>query len=88
MLSKIDNDPDWDILMSLFGFRCIRCNAPAVTIHEIEPKSHGRKNAMQFDNRVAICAECHEWCHRYNTKGNREFLKTIRREYIERHAPK
>ena len=80
------DDPDWEILMSLFDHTCLRCHSRAVTIHEIEPKSHGRERAMQFENRIAICASCHNLVHRYNTQETRENLHRLRKEYIDRHA--
>ena len=48
---------DDEELYELFHGRCIRCNARAVTIHEIEPRSHG-KEMMEKANRVPIYQSC------------------------------
>ena len=45
-----------------FGFRCLLCFKPAWTVHEIIPRSAGKK-ALEFDNRVVLCNDCHDKVH-------------------------
>ncbi len=41
---------------------CIKCLSPAVTLHEIDPKSLDREWAEHGpEDSVPICADCHEW---------------------------
>lgn len=40
---------------------CIRCQAPAVTLHEIIPKSLYPEWYTDVFNSVPICQKCHEW---------------------------
>ena len=40
---------------------CIRCYGPAVTLHEINPRSTERDWLNQPFNSVPICHDCHKW---------------------------
>lgn len=42
------------------GPPCILCYAPAVTLHEIKPRSRHRQWQDDPWNSVPICASCHE----------------------------
>ncbi len=51
----------------LFHSRCIgvdgACYQRAETIHEINPKSSGKRAAMHWKNRVTLCDHHHKDCH-------------------------
>jgi len=50
-------------ILQIFGGRCIRCGRKTIDVHEIVPKSHGRKY-LAAENRVPLCNECHMvWSH-------------------------
>lgn len=40
---------------------CIRCGAPAVCLHEIEPRSLHRWWFRDSFNSVPVCDDCHKW---------------------------
>jgi 5-methylcytosine-specific restriction endonuclease McrA len=63
----------------------VRCNARAVTIHEIIPRSHGN-GTMELDNRIPICATCHEWAHSVGTKTSIPVLLQYRIDVLERYG--
>jgi 5-methylcytosine-specific restriction endonuclease McrA len=75
------DDPDRSIIMERFRYRCLRCGRIAVTIHEIEPKSHGREKAMLIENRIPLCNDCHLWVHGHNTQEVRTMLRKLREDY-------
>jgi len=52
-----------DFIMRVFNHRCPQCLGKADTVHEIIPRSRG-KRAWEFSNRVAICHTCHTEFHR------------------------
>lgn len=54
-----------------FGYKCVHCQSKdAVTLHELVPKSL-TKDWRKIENRVPICAECHEWAHEFGTTYSR-----------------
>ena len=66
-----DDDPGYDAVMNLFRHKCVRCFAPAVTVHEIYPKGMSSdKAALDMDNRVCLCSLCHSWAHLMGTKNS------------------
>lgn len=71
------------LIMDLFRGRCV-CGRKAVTIHEIEPRSTG-KSAMRIDNRIPLCADCHNWVHRVGTKFSAEILHDVWELNVERY---
>ena len=77
-------DPDYDRIMEMFRHCCVHCPRAAVTVHEIIPRSSG-KIAMNIENRVAICAECHNWAHK-GTKISIPILQKEREEVLARYA--
>lgn len=68
--------PTWKII-EYFKGRCVICNASAVVVHEIEPRARGKKS-MRIENRVALCAECHEWAHQVGADRSRDTLNYAR----------
>lgn len=38
---------------------------PAVAVHEIEYRSRRPSDWWVFENRIPLCAECHQWAHDY-----------------------
>ena len=50
----------WDFWTFREGPVCIKCWGPAVTLHEIIPRSRYRKWEENVLNSVPVCAECHD----------------------------
>lgn len=50
-------------VMEIFNGRCPRCRRVAIEVHELEPRSRGRKS-MAMQNRVAVDRICHDEFHR------------------------
>ena len=65
-------------ILEQFGYKCIRCQREAVTLHEIIPKSR-TKNWGVPENRVPLCAECHNWAHKRGASNSAEELRELRR---------
>ena len=61
-----------------FSFKCLVCSKQAVVLHEIIPKSKAPKTWDRPENKVPLCANCHENIHRHGAMRYVEFLKTIR----------
>lgn len=60
----------------IYGFRCIRCGKPNVfTIHEIEPRSARPRDWLAGDNRVPLCAQCHEFAHVLGARNSADELR-------------
>ncbi len=53
---------------------CIRCEAPAVTLHEIIPRSLYPEWYTDVFNSVPICQKCHTWAH-LNGEASRAKLR-------------
>ena len=64
MKSKRNDDPNYAIVWTMYHGRCVLCGQPAVTIHEIKPRSHNILHWKDVDNRVTICNLCHEKVHK------------------------
>ena len=50
---------DW--IRTLYGNRCIRCQAETRTVHELEPRSQRPADWWEVSNMVTLCSNCHEW---------------------------
>lgn len=73
-------------LLEYFHHKCVRCSAPAVTIHEIIPRSMG-KVSQDRKNKVALCANCHFIVHEFGTGYYREELTRLREEFVNENYP-
>ena len=73
-------DEDWHVF-ELFNFKCIRCLQPAVTLHEISPKSLNL-NWNTPENKVPICAKCHSWAHERGTNYSADILIALRKKRL------
>ena len=67
-------------IFELFNYRCARCPAPAVTLHEIVPKSKRPKDWDDPLNRIPLCMFCHMWAHNRGTKFSAQILTVLRLE--------
>jgi len=72
-----------DLILWLFGERCVKCGRNSTTIHEIIPISHG-KSTLVIKNRVILCQACHEWAHAVGTKKSIPILEELRKKYLIR----
>ena len=79
-------DSNYDIVWDLFCGRCVKCGHKGVCIHEIIPKSQLGKLALEVDNRVVLCAECHFWAHDVGSKISIPILQDLRKGHIEKYA--
>ena len=69
-----NNDPVWEEVWDYYGGRCVLCKKPASHVHEIIPKSLN-KNWRAFENRVTLCAVCHNKVHEEGTQKWAEDLR-------------
>lgn len=58
----LTQDSDNQAIKNLYGNCCIHCGNPICTIHEIRPRSTGKKS-MRLSNRVPVCLELHDFIH-------------------------
>lgn len=61
-----------------FNYKCARSGHKAIVLHEIVPKSKRPKTWKNRDNRIPLCADCHEWAHSRGTKASRHELTELR----------
>lgn len=78
-------DEEWEIFEQ-FHFKCVRCSAPAVTLHEIHPRSKRPKDWMTPENRIPVCHKCHQTIHRYGTRIYAGILIVLRKERLKEYA--
>lgn len=79
----MSENPSSSDVIRYFKGKCVVCGHPAHATHEIEPRSRGN-NPMRFENRVALCIECHEFFHsRGITESAIQNLKFIRANRIQ-----
>lgn len=58
-----------DQIMADADNKCQVCRKnTAVTVHEIVPKSLRPRDWWVYENRIAVCNECHETIHREGTR--------------------
>lgn len=58
------SEEEWSIFR-LFNFMCGVCRiSPAVTLHEIHPKSKRPKTWKEPKNRIPVCSSCHDRIHK------------------------
>ena len=62
-------------IFALYNGRCILCRRKAVTLHEIIPKSKRPKTWNTPDNRVPVCAICHNRIH--HKVGAKHFVSIL-----------
>ena len=71
---------DHDLILKLFGYRCIVCGRPTKEVHEIIPISRGVKS-LAIKNRVPLCRKDHTWAHE-STNKSIPILQEKRRNHI------
>lgn len=71
-----------DEVIAFFKGRCVICLHPATVTHEIEPRARGKKS-MRFENRVALCNDCHDWAHLVGANKSRDTLIFARSNRIK-----
>ena len=69
--------PDREEILKIYKGRCVMCQRKADHVHEIIPRSQ-TKNWDTFENRVPLCASCHDDVHKTGTKRNESILNTYR----------
>lgn len=67
----------------LFNYRCAICYYPAVTIHEIVPRSRRPKDWWDIDNMISVCAKCHEKIHSHGATVSMVELAALRKERLK-----
>jgi 5-methylcytosine-specific restriction endonuclease McrA len=53
------SDSNYDLIWSMYGGICCLCLGKAASVHEILPRSSIPNDWMAVDNRVLLCASCH-----------------------------
>jgi len=79
--SNLD-ESDHDRILEIFKSRCVRCGNLTRIVHEIVPRSHGKKS-LEPKNRVPLCPTCHDWAHR-NTTESTPYLIEKRKKVLEK----
>ena len=84
---NLDTLSDKEIL-EFFLYRCLLNPAhKAVVVHEIVPRSQRPKTWRKFENRVALCHECHDKIHREgNSEVWKDILTKLRSDWVKIHA--
>jgi hypothetical protein len=62
------------------NYRCVRCNKPAIVLHELEPKSRRPKTWDEPDNKVALCINCHSWAHEVSCRVSAPILREMKND--------
>lgn len=75
MKSKAEKLDDLRI-MKLFRSRCVACFSKAEHVHELIPRSRTKHATTMPNNRVPLCASCHNRSH-FNgyTDSKEDFLR-------------
>lgn len=68
-------------VIKYFKGRCVLCMRTATCTHEIEPRARGKKS-MRFENRIALCNDCHNWAHIVGADKSRDTLNFARSNRI------
>ena len=87
MTTENQDTLDNEEILDFFLHRCLLNPAQiAVVVHEIIPRSQRPKTWWEFENRVALCHECHDKIHR---EGNNEkwksMLTKLRKDWVKRY---
>lgn len=61
-----------------YQFICAVCFSPATQVHEIMPKSKRPADWWAWENRVPLCANCHDRVHQEGTAAWEERLRESR----------
>lgn len=79
--SSLD-ESDHDRILEIFKRRCVWCGDITYIVHEIIPRSHGKKS-LDPKNRVPLCPRCHYLAHR-NTTESTPYLIEKRKKVLEK----
>ena len=61
---KSDAEREDDLrIMKLFRGRCVSCLSPATQIHELVTRARTKRAITMPQNRVPLCASCHNRAH-------------------------
>jgi 5-methylcytosine-specific restriction endonuclease McrA len=72
-------------ILEFYNYRCIvKPSHQAVTVHEIIPRSQRPNDWWEFENRVPVCASCHDRIHREGASNWVEELRRLRDERLEK----
>jgi hypothetical protein len=83
MFDTVSFPPTSRQILVFFKNICVICGHPACVVHEIEPRSRGN-NPLRFENRIALCGDCHDWCHNQGVSPKEvETLKFLRENRIK-----
>ena len=81
------DEPSITEILDYFLHRCLVNPAHlAIVVHEIVPKSQDPKNWRRFENRVALCHECHDKIHNEGTAKWIPILTKFRKDWANRYA--
>ena len=71
-----------DYVRMLYGYRCVRCGKRGAIVHEIVPRSKRPDDWWALENRVVLCAECHEFIHQRGAMHFVDELKACQRRVL------
>lgn len=78
MIDETKYTPEEIEIFKEFDYRCAVCGAPAVTLHEIVPKSKRPKTWNKPENRIPLCNDHHLYAHAKGTKRVQDVLRNLR----------
>ena len=83
---RVDDREQAIILLRLYHYTCAVCLGTAVHVHEIVPRSKRPDNIFSFENRVTLCARCHNAVHERGTRNSEEELRAARNALAALHG--
>ncbi len=87
MMKNRPDDPNYRKVWEMYQGICVVRGQPAVTIHEIIPRSHNIDHWMDAENRVTVCAECHENIHRTGWSTWADILRADSAQLLDKLHP-
>lgn len=80
--NSLEYTPNEQLLFKKFRFRCLHCGKRGIVLHELEPRSRRPKDWDAEENRVLLCAECHNWAHKVSCKASTPILREQRERFL------
>ena len=75
-------DHNYEKVWTALGGLCVLCFAPAAHVHEIVPKSKSPTDWQDVENRVTLCASCHEKVHAEGPHKYESLLRMARNRLL------
>jgi 5-methylcytosine-specific restriction endonuclease McrA len=86
MQTRLDDKKQAAILLRLYHYTCAVCLGTASAMHEIVPRSKRPDGLFDVENRVPLCAKCHDAVHERGTRNSEEELRAARNALAALHG--